>query len=220
MNVHPACFGRGVASRLLRFVTDFAAREQKPVRLVSSAMNLDSFSLYSRAGFVPRAVFADMVVPAERVAGIECADLHRVRPATMMDVSFIAGLEERVSGIRREKDWRFFVENRQGVWHTLVFEGVDGAIEGVLGSVNHPGSQMLGPGVMRSAGAAAALVAAQLKHHAGRSPVFLVPLNEASLVGTLYGWGAKNVELHLLQVLGAYRDAEGVVMPTFMPETG
>src|SRR3954465_2346156 len=30
MNVHPAYFGRGVASRLLRFVTDLAAREQKP----------------------------------------------------------------------------------------------------------------------------------------------------------------------------------------------
>src|SRR5438093_1633614 len=67
MNVHPNYFGRHVASRLLQFVIDFAVRAGKPVRLVSSAMNLDSFSLYTRAGFVPRAAFADMAltVPAE-----------------------------------------------------------------------------------------------------------------------------------------------------------
>jgi GNAT superfamily N-acetyltransferase len=220
MNVHPAYFGRGVASHLLRDVIGIAAVQRKPVRLVSSAMNLDSFSLYSRAGFVPRAVFADMMVPPERVAGIECAELHRVRPATTMDVPFIVQLEASVSGIRRELDWRFFIENRQGIWHTFVFEGANGAIEGVLGSVHHPGSHMVGPGVMRHAGAAAALVAAQLKHHAGRSPVFLVPLKEAELVRTLYEWGAKNVELHFLQVLGSSQELNGVMMPTFMPETG
>src|SRR3954463_12813225 len=66
MNVHPDFAGRGVASRLLRFVTEFARDQSKPVRLVSSAMNLDSFSLYSRAGFVPRATYADMMIPADR----------------------------------------------------------------------------------------------------------------------------------------------------------
>src|SRR3954451_15272502 len=50
MNVHPDFAGRGVASRLLRFIPDLADGAAKPVRLVSSAMNLDSFSLYSRAG--------------------------------------------------------------------------------------------------------------------------------------------------------------------------
>src|SRR5687767_6378371 len=62
MNVHPNFFGRGVASRLLKFITDFSERERKPTRLVSSAMNLDSFSLYSRAGFVVQAAFVDMTI--------------------------------------------------------------------------------------------------------------------------------------------------------------
>src|SRR3954465_5707986 len=57
MNVHPNHFGRGGAGGRLRLGTDRAAREGKPTRLVSSAMNLDSFSLYTRAGFVPRAAF-------------------------------------------------------------------------------------------------------------------------------------------------------------------
>src|SRR5687767_15218740 len=53
MNAHPNHFGRGVARELLRFITDRADEAGLPVRLVSSAMNLDSFSLYNRAGFVP-----------------------------------------------------------------------------------------------------------------------------------------------------------------------
>src|SRR5882757_9127607 len=71
MNVHPDFVGRHVASRLLRFITDFADRANLPTRLVSSAMNLDSFSLYTRAGFVPRAVYADMQIPVERAAALQ-----------------------------------------------------------------------------------------------------------------------------------------------------
>ena len=66
MNVHPDFCGRGVASQLLRHITTYADTHNLPTRLVSSAMNLDSFSLYSRAGFVPRATFADMQVPLDR----------------------------------------------------------------------------------------------------------------------------------------------------------
>src|SRR6266566_4692860 len=129
MNVHPNYFGRGVAGRLLRFITDIADRERKPVRLVSSAMNLDSFSLYTRAGFVPRAAFADMAltVPAEGPK-LSHPDLHRVRPAKSQDITAMAALEEQVAHLRREKDYRFFIENRQGIWHTLVFESTSGAI--------------------------------------------------------------------------------------------
>src|SRR5207237_2374143 len=170
MNVHPNYFGRHVASRLLQFVIEFAERAQKPVRLVSSAMNLDSFSLYTRAGFVPRAAFADMALTVP-VGGPKLShpDLHRVRTATTEDVSAMASLEEQVAHIRREKDYRSFVQNRQGNWHTLVSESASGVIDGFLVSVYHPGSHMLGPGVIRTDETAAALIAAQLNHHAGRS---------------------------------------------------
>ena len=48
MNVHPVYFGRGIAKALLDHVVSFSAAEAKPLRLVSSAMNLDSFSLYRK----------------------------------------------------------------------------------------------------------------------------------------------------------------------------
>ena len=71
MNAHPDSFGRGVAGKLLRYIIDFADRQSKPVRLVSSAMNLDSFSLYNRNGFVPRKLFQDMFVPVRRQAAAD-----------------------------------------------------------------------------------------------------------------------------------------------------
>jgi predicted N-acetyltransferase YhbS len=54
MNVHPDYFGKGVASAMLRSGTELADRKSKPMRLVSSGRNLDSFSLYTRVGFIPR----------------------------------------------------------------------------------------------------------------------------------------------------------------------
>src|SRR5438477_3290703 len=49
MNVHPNFFGHGVASTLLRRIVQFSESQRKPLRLTQSAMNLDSFSLYTQA---------------------------------------------------------------------------------------------------------------------------------------------------------------------------
>ncbi|HEX8914465.1 MAG TPA: GNAT family N-acetyltransferase [Humisphaera sp.] len=222
MNAHPNYFGRGVANRLLRFITDRADAAGKPVRLVSSAMNLDSFSLYTRGGFHPRALFHDMIVPADRVAtGPAKYDASRVRPATAADVPAIADLEWRVSRIRREQDWRHMTENAAGVWHVAVSTAADGTVDGALSSIQHPASNMLGPGVMTGDDAAAGLVAYQLaRRGTGTPPLFLVPADRPALVRTIYGWGGKNIELHLFQARGEAQPFAGVAMPTFMPETG
>lgn len=222
MNAHPNYFGRGVANRLLKFITDLADADAKPVRLVSSAMNLDSFSLYTRADFSPRAVYHDMIIPADRVtAGLAGVDLSRVRPATVADVPAIAELEWRVSRIRRERDWRHMIENTAGVWSVWVSAATAGGIDGALASINHPASNMLGPGVMTDDDTAAALIAAELtKRGSGTPPLFLAPANRPALIKRLYGWGAKNIELHLHQVRGDATPFDGVAMQTFMPETG
>ena len=220
MNVHPNYFRKGVASALLRFVNDLADRDNKAVRLVSSAMNLDSFSLYTRAGFVPRAIFQDILLPVPadgmkyRPAGV-----GRVRDATGADIDRIVALEQEVNHIRREKDFRYFVENRLGIWHTSVLDDGRGGIEGVLCSVSHPASNMLGPGAMRTSEATVALICAELNHHRGRTPVFLIPSDRPELIKQIYGWGGRNCEIHFAQVRGEYRPAHGIVMPTFMPET-
>ena len=217
MNVHPDSFGKGIASAILRYITDFADRENKPVRLVSSAMNLDSFSLYTRAGFVPRAVLQDIII--EQFDAIPKIAGH-VREATIDDIPRMVALEARISHIRRDKDYHYFVENRLGIWHVLLLEDSAGALRGFLCSVAHPASTMLGPGVMLEDDDAAALIAAELRHRQGATPVFLLPADRPKLVRQVYDWGGRNLELHVAQVRGTFPRFNGVVMPTFMPETG
>ena len=217
MNAHPDFAGQGVARALLAEIITRAG--ERPVRLVSSTMNLDSYSLYTRAGFVPRELYQDMFVPSEKPRPKAPVGAERVRAATPNDVASMVALEEEVSGIRRAKDYRFFVENEQGVWRVFVIDGENG-MEGFLVSIDHPGSNMLGPGVMRSDEAALALIHAQLGAMPERQPVFLVPARAEKLVAGLYAWGARNCELHVAQVRGEAKEFGGITMPTFMPETG
>jgi GNAT superfamily N-acetyltransferase len=221
MNVHPNYFGQGISSALLRHIIDYTeSHGYKALRLTSSALNLDSFSLYNRHGFVPRCAFQDMFVkvPAEgmnrSVPGVD-----RVRPATATDVPAIATLEMDVSGITREEDYRYCIANALGCWHVSVYEGPRG-IDGFIISCGHPAMNMLGPCVARSEHEAAALILRELDHHRGRMPVFLVPVERDKLVRQMYEWGARNCELHFCQVRGEFKPFQGISMPTFLPETG
>jgi hypothetical protein len=185
-------------------------------------MNLDSFSLYTRAGYIPRMAFADkfIAVPADGFHE-KTPLLERVRPARLEDVQAIGELEMHLSHIRRAKDYRFFIENAHHVWHMSIIESPRGdGIDGYLASINHPASNMLGPGIARTQEQAAALIAAELQHHPGRSPVFLIPVECADLMQTIYAWGGRNVETHFAQVRGTFEGFNGVILPTFMPETG
>ena len=224
MNVHPDHFGKGLARQLLDRIVRLSDEQNKPMRLVSSAMNLDSFSLYTRGGFVPRQIFQDMTlaIPEEGLAERAIPGIHRVRDAHLDDLQNIVQLEQELCFIEREKDHRFFLDNAMNIWNVCVIESEDTKqIDGVLVSVKHPGSTMLGPGFMRSEEDALALIRYQLdQHHRGGQPVWLVPSSCHSLVSELYGWGAKNCELHFGQIRGQWQEPVGVIMPTFMPETG
>jgi GNAT superfamily N-acetyltransferase len=221
MNAHPNYFGCGVARALLRNVIDLAEREQRPLRLVSSAMNLDSYSLYTRAGFVPQAVFQDLflTVPAEGLPHRTAGDAS-VRPATMDDVPAIERLEADVAGISREQDYRYFLDQKDGPWHVSVYRDERGGVDGFLASINDPRFTMLGPGLARTPEQAASLLLAELNRFRGQTPVFLVPAQSGSLVHQMYQWGAKNCELHFSQVRGPCPPVRGIQMPTFLPESG
>lgn len=220
MNVRPDFFGQGIARKLLTHITDFADARKLPTRLVSSAINLDSFSLYTRAGFVPRTAYQDMFVPDISRIPDDLPGSDRVRPAVADDAKQLADLEHELTGIRREKDYRFFIDNAHDIWRTLVSEDTAGQINGFLTSVHHPGSHLLGPGTMRDETSALALIAAQLKSYPDSTPVFLAPASHGELIAALYSWGARNCELHFAQVRGQWHEPRGITMPTFMPETG
>lgn len=220
MNSHPDHFGRGVARKILTRIIDDAGAAEKPVRLVSSCFNLDSYSLYTRAGFVPFCTFQDMYVevPESGLSFDPPPDIA-VRDATMDDVARMAALEKEISGITRINDYRYFIQNEDGLWHVSVIDGAKG-LDGFLVSCSAEALNMLGPGVARLERQAAALIYRELSGYRGRAPVFLVPVTCGRLVKQLYAWGARNCELHVAQVYGEAQMPRGVVMPTFLPESG
>lgn len=216
---HPQSGGRGVARAMMQEVLALADARKLPVRLVSSLMNLDSFSLYTRLGFVPGMVFQDLCFPPGILPPL-VPPQGTIRPATADDVPLIAALEERATGIARGHDFSYFVRNEPALWHTLVLIGNNGVLRGFLGSINDGTTRMIGPGWMENDADALALLTAQLHHHAAGNPVFLVPSRAAGLVAALYNAGARNVELHVAQVRGTSREPAGIVIPTFLPESG
>jgi hypothetical protein len=218
MNSAPEFARQGVARMLLDEVLHRSGG--LPVRLLSSAQNLDSFSLYTRAGFGPVALYNTMVLPAERALPPPPVVPGSIRPATTADLFPMADFEEEMAGIRRAKDLAHFIRSPGGHWTTLVHRGLDGKIDGWLSSIDHPGCRMIGPGVMRDDRVALALIHAQHHVRRGGPPVFLVPTHESDLLADLYRWGARNVELHFTQVRGPYAQPAGLVMPTFLPESG
>jgi len=220
MNAHSSHFGRGVARALLARIMDDARQAEKPVRLVSSCFNLDSYSLYTRAGFVPFATFQDMFVevPEGGLPHDPPNDLV-VRPATLDDIAAMTSLELAISGISRTDDYRYFIRNEDNLWGVFVVGSAD-RLDGYLVSCASSALNMIGPGVARDEDQAAALMFAQLNHNRGRSPVLLVPVESGNLVKQLYDWGARNCEMHVAQSYGPAQQPSGVVMPTFLPETG
>jgi GNAT superfamily N-acetyltransferase len=222
MNVHPNYFGLGVSRALLQHIIDYTERNgYQALRLTSSALNLDSFSLYNKAGFVPRYAYQDMFLPVppqgltQSVAGSE-----HVRPATLADVQAMAALEMEISGIIREQDYRYCITNTLGCWNVAVFENPRGGIDGFMISSGHAAMNMLGPCVARSEREAAALIWHGLNCYKGRAPVFLIPVERDQLVRQMYQWGARNCELHFCQVRGVFQPFRGINMPSFLPETG
>ncbi len=217
----PEAGGRGIAKQMMNAVLEKARHLGKPARLVSSLLNLDSFSLYTRLGFVPGAIFQDMLitVPEGGMASPAPTGSASVREARFDDAARIADFERSQQGIRREKDFVFFLQNTVGSWRVLVSEREDGTLNGFLAMSTHPSFSMVGPGVAADEEIAAELLWRSLDGLRGKTLVFLVPCAAANLVRTAYSWGARNVELHVAQSTAPVAGAKGIVFPTFMPET-
>jgi predicted GNAT family acetyltransferase len=222
MSVHPDYWGHGVGRSLVVHILGFARENGYPsCRLVGSAINMNSFSLYNRSGFVPRAIYHDLVLdlPPEGLNGHVPGE-ERVRDAVLEDVASMGDLEMEVSGVRREMDYRYAIKNSRGVLHATVYENDRHGIEGFMISVKHPALNMAGPCVARSEETALALIRRELERFRGAGALFIVPVEKRQIVEQFYDWNARNVEIHLKQVWGEFQPFNGVSMPGFLPETG
>ncbi|MDH5591931.1 MAG: hypothetical protein OEY48_03705, partial [Gammaproteobacteria bacterium] len=194
----------------------------KSCRLVSSAINMDSFSLYNRAGFIPRVTYHDMVitVPEAGLGNINVSGEDRVREAVTEDIDQMADLEMEISGIKREIDYRYAIENPRGVLHATVYENDQQRIDGFMISVKHPALNMLGPCIARNETIAIALIRKEIERFNGTWVLFSIPMDKRKIVEQMYVWNAINVETHLKEVWGEFPGFNGISMPSFLPETG
>jgi GNAT superfamily N-acetyltransferase len=217
----PEAAGQGVARAMMRVAIGRAEAAGLPLRLVSSLLNLDSFSLYTRMGLVPHQMFQDLVldVPEGGMQVPPPEGTGRVRPARPDEAARLADFERDLQGVRRQRDFDFFLRNEVGDWKVRVMEDAGGRLEGFLVASHHPMCGMIGPGLAADEASGAALLWRALDARRGSRAVFLVPCAAAGLVRTLYGWGARNVELHAAQILGPVPSGRGWVFPTFLPET-
>lgn len=217
----PRASGRGVARGLMEETLRLAEAAGKPTRLVSSLLNLDSYSLYTKLGFVPQAIYQDLIctVPNEGLAVTAPPQLDRIRLANPEDAPRLADFEASLQSLRREQDYRFFLENKVGNWKVWVSEDSAGRIQGFLVVSLNPAMQMLGPGVMADEETALALTWRALDDLRGMTYVLLAPAAASSMIATLYDWGARNIELHVSQVHGSAPAGSGIVFPTFLPES-
>jgi GNAT superfamily N-acetyltransferase len=220
MAVHPNYFGAGVARRILSAILDIAAERGKPTRLISNAANLDSFSLYTRAGFVPRALFQGVVFRPTSGAPRRPPASTRVRQAVEADLPRIGALEGAVAHIERTKDYRFFLDDHQGIWRLLVHTDDRSELDGYLASSSSKGMSWIGPGAMRSESVAVELLRAQLPTEETEDATAILPVDQPELVRAAYALGGRNIELFMIQVKGAYAGFDGVVIPSGMPESG
>ncbi|MCM8532656.1 MAG: GNAT family N-acetyltransferase [Lentisphaeraceae bacterium] len=221
MCVHPNFYGRGLARRILQEVVSLSIKANKSLHLISSAQNIDSFSLYNKAGFVPNEVFQDMIlqVPEEGISLNE-KELQRVRPAKDSDVRKLVSLERSINGFDHSKDLEFIIANESGSWQCHIIENEHAKITGFLCSVNHACSKIIGLGAILKHEDTLTLIKSHLNNFKGFSPLLLIPAKEKELVQALLKMKAKNIEIHMTQSLGTApaTTTKGLFMPTFLPE--
>jgi len=221
--VHPNYGGRGIGRQLVNHIIDYTKKHDfKSCRLVSSAINMDSFSLYNRSGFIPRVTYHDMVinVPESGLGDASVKGEDNIREASLADIEKMGELEMEISGIKREIDYRYAIENPRKVLHALIYENNQNGIDGFMISVKHPALNMLGPCVARNEEIAIALIRKEIERFKGTWVLFSIPMDKRKMVEQMYAWKAINVETHLKEVWGEFPGFNGISMPSFLPETG
>lgn len=193
MSVHPDYWrcgiGKAMVDHILRFTQE---NNYKSCRLVGSAINMNSFSLYNRSGFVPRVVHNDMVINVsddKTYSHVQGED--SVRDAVIGDAAGMGDLEMEVSGIIRNKDYCYAIENPRKILHASVHENDQQGIDGFMVSVRHPALNMLGPCVARSEETALALIRKELERFRGTWVLLVVPMDKRKIIEQLYVWGGR-----------------------------
>jgi GNAT superfamily N-acetyltransferase len=211
VSVDPACQGLGVGRRMMEAVFDLHP-DAASFRLVQTAFNKESFSLYSRTGFVAVETMLRLDRPPVAVTPEE--DEPSVRPASAEELPAVADLDRRLLGVERERDLATFF----GMGNVYVYDH-DGATRGYLATLPTPGPVFLGPAVAHTERQLTALVRSALRA-VGSLPVTLhLPTRFASAIDECYRLGFRLFALETFMVRGEWRTASAFYLRSMFPET-
>lgn len=211
VSTDPACQGMGVGRRMMEAVFDLYP-DAASYRLVQAAFNKESFSLYSRTGFVAVETMLRLERPPAPVTPE--GDEPHVRQVTVEEAPAVAGLDRRLLGVERERDLPTFF----GMGSVYVYDGGAGA-QGYLATIPTPGAIFLGPAVAQSEGQLGALLRAALRD-AGSSPAGLhLPARFASAIDDCYRLGFRLFCLETFMVRGEWRMDQAFYLRSIFPES-
>ena len=200
ITIDPAEQNSGIGRQLMQAVLDRTAERGAPgVRLLQSAFNNRSLSLYTKLGFDPREPISVMTGPPLRLAVEGC----KVRAAQPSDIPACDRLCLRVHGHTRSGELADAV--KQGA--AFVVER-DGRITGYTTGLNYFGHSVAESNrdLQALIGAAENLV----------GPGFLVPTRNASLFRWCLEHDLRVVQPNTLMSIGLYNEPSGAWIPSIL----
>lgn len=209
--VDPASQGIGVGRRMMQAVFDLYP-DAASFRLVQAAFNKESYSLYSRTGFVAVEPLLRLERPPAPVMPEE-GEPH-VRRAAVEEAPAIAELDRRLMGVERDRELAIIF----GMGRVYVCDD-GGGMQGYLATFPTPGPVFLGPAVAHSEDQVNALVRAALRA-IGSHPVTLhLPTRFASTIDECYRLGFRLFSLETFMVRGEWHMEEAAHLRSTFPET-
>jgi len=211
VSVDPACQAIGVGRRMMEALFDLYP-DAVSFRLTQAAFNKESFSLYSKTGFVAAEQLLRLERPPAPVTPEE--DEPHVRVVTAENAPLVADLDRRLTGAERERE----LATLFGMGRVYVYGG-DSDIQGYVATMPTPGPTLLGPAVAHSEAQLGALVRAALRDIGPRASGLHLPARFAPTIDECYRLGFRLFSLETFMVRGEWSPPQALYLHSLFPET-
>jgi GNAT superfamily N-acetyltransferase len=209
--VDPASQAIGVGRRMMEALFDIYP-DAASFRLTQGAFNKESFSLYSKTGFVAAEQLLRLERPPAPVTPEE--DEPHVHAVTAESAPLVADFDRRLTGAERERE----VPTLFGMGRVYVY-GDDTDVQGYLATIPTPGPTFLGPAVAHSEAQLDALVRTALRDIGPRSSALHLPARFPSTIAECFRLGFRLFCLETLMVRGEWRTPGTPYLHAMFPET-
>lgn len=210
VSVDPGSQAIGVGRRMMEALFDLYP-DAASFRLSQAAFNKESFSLYSKTGFVTVEPLLRLERPPAPVTPEE--DDPHVRVVTAESAPLVADLDRRLTGAERQRE----LPTHFAMGSVYVHDDGSG-IQGYLATMPTPGPTFLGPAVARSEAELGVLIRAALRDIGPRASGLHLPAHFAPTIDECFRLGLRLFCLENLMVRGEWRTPDASYLHAMFPE--